>query len=372
MKFGADIDRMTAYCTYCPKMCRFSCPTADAESRETATPWGMMRLLELAKDNSVALDHEVADAFYHCTGCRRCQTYCEHDNDVPRALWKARRWSVDSGFLPEAYLDLQQRFDESGTPYGKPERRIDDTVFDEQAKIAFWPDCSTVANHPDLVESVGRLLNRLLGSKVQLVRSEEFNHPTCCGFPLTGAGIKTPESCRDDLWPDLDGIDTVYTDCPGLAAWHHDASSWPIAERNTDPEFGHIFELIADKCRTVPPEKTLQLDDRLLHESCYVTRQIDGSDAVGTILAAIQQNPPQQMAYTGDDSQCCGGRCHYQVLEPEASEHAAEKVLDALDRKPAADTMVTTSSMCRDAMADAGGDEQVTNLLQLICEAYGV
>jgi hypothetical protein len=47
LDLGPDLEQMTAYCTYCPKMCRFSCPTAAAESRETVTPWGMMRLLEM-------------------------------------------------------------------------------------------------------------------------------------------------------------------------------------------------------------------------------------------------------------------------------------------------------------------------------------
>ena len=74
--FGVPTDRATEYCTFCPKLCRFSCPIAEVEHRETVTPWGLMRLLEYARRGTVAGSEETAEIFYHCTGCARCQTMC--------------------------------------------------------------------------------------------------------------------------------------------------------------------------------------------------------------------------------------------------------------------------------------------------------
>lgn len=368
--FDPEIDRMTAYCTYCPKMCRFSCPTASAESRETVTPWGMMRLLELVKDGSVAIDHEVADAFYHCTGCRRCQTYCEHDNDVARALWEARRWVVGEGVMPEAYVELREQFDDTGTPYDAPETdEIDESAFHESASVAFWPDCSTVRNQPELVGAVGRLLERLLDEKVRLVRSEKFDHPPCCGFPLTGAGLERPDSCREELWPTLKGVELIWTDCPGMAAWDKPESSW--SSPDDGPSVAHIFELLAERLDDIEPDEKIDFGDRLLHESCYVTRQLEAGDAVASIIDAIREEAPERMAYRGDASPCCGGRCHYRVLEPDAAERAASKVVESLDRHDESERMMTTSSMCRQAMADAEDEDVVTSLLEAVCMAYG-
>ena len=366
---GADIERMTAYCTYCPKMCRFSCPTADAESRETATPWGMMRLLEMVRDGSVPIDDDVADAFYHCTGCRRCQSYCEHDNDVPRALWKARKWAVDTGFLPEAYQELYRRFEESNTPYGEPDAAIDESIFDAQASVALWPDCSTVANQPALVEALGRLLERLWGRKVRLVQSDDMEHPPCCGFPLTGAGIEDPDSCRDNWWPQLEGVEQVWTDCPALAAWHADDASWSV-DGEEGPEMAHIFEFLASKLPQTEPEQRLDASEVLLHESCYISRQLDGLEDVAAVVEHIAEEPPQKMAYQGAESPCCGGRCHYRQLEPEASKRAAEKIVDAVDRKSGATRLATTSSMCRSAIGDTGDSVDTTTVLEMVCRAY--
>ncbi len=368
---GSDIQRMTAYCTYCPKMCRFTCPASSAEGRETVTPWGMMRLFELAADGSVPLDDDVAETFFHCTGCRRCQTFCAHDNDVPRALWQARRWAVKSGFLPQAYHDLYERFQESNTPYGESAFEIDESPFAAGATIGYWPDCSTVEHRPHIIAPIGRLLSQITGQKVRLVRSADFDRPPCCGFPLTAAGIEDTESCRHERWPALNELEQVWTDCPALAAWNHSDSSWSANARPEDPEIGHIFTLLAEELPNIgDPENPLDADDALLHQSCYVARQLDALDSVAEILAHICKSTPQQMAYSDEESPCCGGRCHYRVLEPEASGEAAKRVVESLDRNDDARRMVTTSSMCRHAMNSATDDELVTSILELVCLAY--
>ncbi len=368
---GSDIKRMTAYCTYCPKMCRFSCPAAAAEGRETVTPWGMMRLFEFARDGSVALDDDVADAFFHCTGCRRCQSFCAHDNDVPRALWKARQWAVESGFLPEPYVELYERFEKSGNPYGDGPVELDASPFDAEGTIGYWPDCSTVEHRPQIIGPIGRLMSQMTGQKIRLIRSADFDRPPCCGFPLSGAGIEDGDSCRDEYWPILDDLDAVWTDCPALAAWNRPDSSWPLTEDDTQPSIDHLFVLLADQLGNLPaPAAPLQVDDTMLHQSCYVARQLDGLDDVDTILSYICVSPPQKMAYQGDESPCCGGRCHYRVLEPDASDEAARRVVETLDRNEEAQKVVTTSSMCGHAMGEAVDHEVVTSLLEMVCRAY--
>lgn len=368
---GPDIERMTAYCTYCPKMCRFTCPAANAENRETVTPWGMMRLLEVSRDGSVALDEDVADAFYHCTGCRRCQTFCLHGNDVPAALWKARSWVVEAGYLPRVYKTLQSQFDEHQTPYEGAPVEIDDSAFDAEGTIAFWPDCATVRHRPEMIGPIGRLLSIVTGEKVRLIRSEETNQPPCCGFPLTAAGIEDAQTCKETRWPSLNGLAYVWTDCPSLAAWNHPESSWQVEVEPDEPSMGHIFELLAQRLPHVPPpEELLDLQGTLLHESCFVARQIDGLDAVHTILEHICKNPPEKMAYHGAETQCCGGRVAYRMLEPEASDDAARAVFSSLERHSGCDRIMTTSSMCDHALGEGGEKELVSSLLDLLCQAY--
>lgn len=127
-------------CFYCPKMCRFSCPVSHELPRETLTPWGKMTQLRMTSGSrgsdrevpgpleslarkarklldgkpSRNLDADTAEAFYACSGCLRCRTWCEHDNDVPRALYQGRGQAVAQGVAPAAATAVADRFTRSG------------------------------------------------------------------------------------------------------------------------------------------------------------------------------------------------------------------------------------------------------------------
>ena len=91
-----------ATCTFCPKLCRFACPVAEAECRETVTPWGLMTRLDDVGSGRAPLDEETAELMLHCTGCRRCQQVCKHGNDVFSTLLDARAAAGRAGLAPEA------------------------------------------------------------------------------------------------------------------------------------------------------------------------------------------------------------------------------------------------------------------------------
>ena len=60
-------------CVFCPKLCRFGCPVAEAEARETVTPWGLMTLADDVRRGRRPLDAAAADVWARCTGCGRCR-----------------------------------------------------------------------------------------------------------------------------------------------------------------------------------------------------------------------------------------------------------------------------------------------------------
>jgi Fe-S oxidoreductase len=134
---------------------------------------------------------------------------------------------------------------------------------------------------------------------------------------------------------------------------------------------GHIFTLLSERLGELPePEKPLDLGGTLLHESCFISRQIHALDDVQEILAQISTTPPKKMAYQNEESACCGGRLHYRMLDPEASKDAAKTILNSLDRNANQDRILTTSSMCQHALNEAGPDQMVTSLLEFLCDAY--
>ncbi|RAL20393.1 hypothetical protein DL240_17590 [Lujinxingia litoralis] len=372
--YSPDVAKMSAYCTYCPKLCRFSCPTAAAESRETVTPWAMMRLLELTADRSVALTPEVAEAFHHCTGCRRCQTFCRHTNDVPRALWQARERAAAADLIPAAYRPLREAFETQGRPRAAAITwRPAPGVFDADSPVGFWPDCDTLAHHPELIDRVGRLLERVLGQKVRLVAAGPDALPVCCGFPLGATGDR-PGLDRHlaRRWPDLEGLDTLYTDCPALSAWAEPTSSWPELAHD-EPERlrpHHVIELLARRLPELPPEEPLDLSQLMVHPSCMMTRQARLHADVLRVLRAAGHGEPVAMIFDQEEAECCGGQATYRALEAEAAERQAARVAERLHTHPEATRLVSTAATCQCAMSQARPELDICTLLDLVCQAY--
>jgi Fe-S oxidoreductase len=84
-------------CFPCPKLCRFACPVAEAEGRESVTPWGLATRAEHVRLGRLPLDAGTAEIFHHCTGCGRCTANCRHGVPVPTVVAAVRAEAVRAG-----------------------------------------------------------------------------------------------------------------------------------------------------------------------------------------------------------------------------------------------------------------------------------
>ena len=85
-------------CTYCPEMCRFSCPTAVVSGSDAVTPCNKMSLLHKEErwPGKAAAGGPLWPV-YDCTGCGRCTNYCVYGMPVADQLFSARTrfgWDV--------------------------------------------------------------------------------------------------------------------------------------------------------------------------------------------------------------------------------------------------------------------------------------
>jgi Fe-S oxidoreductase len=87
-------------CAYCPKLCRFACPVAEAETREAVTPWGLLGRAEHLRRGHLPLDAQTAEVWTHCTGCGRCVEACRHANPVPETVFALRAAAQRENLLP--------------------------------------------------------------------------------------------------------------------------------------------------------------------------------------------------------------------------------------------------------------------------------
>ena len=95
LKFSGRFRPEPEACFYCPEMCRFACPVAEALRDNTVTPRGKMSLLHLTErgfsDKEIAGSSQQRLWFLEqCSGCGRCTEYCVYENAVAANLGLAR------------------------------------------------------------------------------------------------------------------------------------------------------------------------------------------------------------------------------------------------------------------------------------------
>ena len=376
-QFSKKIDRATAYCTYCPKMCRFSCPAAEAEERETVTPWGMMRLFEFVKDGSVEPSEEVAETFYHCMGCRRCQEWCLHDNDVPEALWEARAMMRRAGHVPDELEDFPEEFRQNNAPQRHVPKLPEvhgftaDDVFDQESTTVYMPDCEVRYGDPEAVVRAGLLLEIFNGSKVALHTRRIFDEGDrgfgCCGFPMLSAGDEAGyEEYRAELESAFVDADRVVTDCGGFAALYREESSWG---REGDLDVVHMVDFLAERLDFVDVRATVDLDEAMIHDSCFLGRQLGLYEEVRTLLDAFCGEELGEFQFNRHEAPCCGGPSHYHVVAPEASERCARERLEQMERE-GGEQVVCGLRTCSKSFARADGDGVAIDLLEIACRAF--
>ena len=374
--FTPSVDKATAYCTYCPKMCRFTCPAAEAENRETVTPWGLMRLLEFVKNGTVEPSAEVAEIFMHCMGCKGCETWCKHENDVPEAMWQARAWLKKKGFVAEALDGFDEFFYEGNSPHAEPksfeEAGQGDAIseaFDDNARIAFFVDCETRRHEPELIPRIGLLLEDLLGEKTRLITRDSEKGFGCCGFPVLSAGDQDGyKAYRRRMEFELRDVDYVLTDCAAFADLHREGGSFGGFE--SELEVVHIVEFLADLVPELPVKERASADGLMLHDSCFVGRHLQLYEATRSILNAVCDAPPEEFQFTREDTPCCGGPAHYHVVAPEASEACTSTRIQQMERE-GGQRIVCASSTCNKSFRRVKDQQVSTVLLDLVCTACG-
>lgn len=370
---NSSVEKATAYCTYCPKLCRFSCPAAEAENRETVTPWALMRLLEYVRTGDVELSDEVAEIFYHCMGCRRCQQWCKHDNDVPEAMWAARALLREHGYGPDVLAGFVEFFMEENSPHpmARPLEEVDratNEAFDASSSIVFMPDCETRFHYPELIARAGQMIEAVEGRKARLYTRDQGSGHACCGFPLLSAGDEPGYvSYREQLEDALADADYVITDCAAMASLYREGSSFGRAGSLT---VLHLVEWLHEMLDALEVKAPVSVRGLRLHDSCFVTRQLELGQQTREVLHALVDGELGEFSVNGADAPCCGGPGHYHVVAREASERCASDRLAQLSLE-GGDAIVCASATCKKAFRRVGGDGTV-DLLEIACRAMGV
>jgi Fe-S oxidoreductase len=363
------LDRALRYCITCPRMCRFACPVAHEEARETVTPWGLMSLLRMIDQGATPLDAEAAEVLTHCTGCRRCQGACVHDNPVPEALFEGRRRARDAGLsqpLPNA-------------PPGLTAAEVAALGLPDRADEALWVAADERPDAAARAARIARLL-RAFGVEAQWLPSPADAPQPTSGYGWLAAGAPDrADAVARALAPMMSPFSWVLTDSEQLLTllasprWQR-----PWVEAGLLPSrVLHWSVRLAEVLRrtTAPPAPYLSHGPALgrvaYHDACGLARLPTGPvlDAPRALLAwAFGSDAVRDLPDHGADALCCGHGAGYADQHPDRAQRLAHGILRDVARLGVR-RLVSASPTCAAHLQAAAPDLIVQSLDEALTDA---
>jgi Fe-S oxidoreductase len=308
-----DFETSLTYCTFCPKLCRHTCPVSNAEARETLTPQTKMAQLRRLRLREVERNVVETEAIYGCTGCGACTDFCLHGVETGPALFRGRDEAEREGRGHPALRDLPQRFDEHSRAATEKVRAVTPTERRPlEAQVAFMPGCES----PEIAPRMLALADRIGAEYLAIT---ETSHG-CGGYPLLAAGQFDAFRLHAERMADeLKGYARVVVHCPACA-WamktQYRAFGVPLQSH-----VEHTVEFLESFVERLPI-KTRQ-GAAFYHDPCYLGRHQQLYDGPRR-LAAKAFDEVREFSRNRNQAECSGGG----GLLPETMPKTADAISD--------------------------------------------
>ena len=336
-----DIDQALGLCTYCPSLCRHTCPVATAEGSDTIAPWGMMSLAGHVRAGRVKPTPDVMAVIGACNGCGACTAYCHYDNPVLDTLVAVRaEVKRDHGVLSRPAQ--RPGWGDAGEPAttafydGLAARSRED-----RPAVSLVPGRGAV---PDAVERLLSLCDR-----------------------LDVDGLACGELARLDLGYDawLAGDHETFM---RLAKAAHAAAGGARDLVVMSAEALFLLKVIYPRFGLSIGAALLHVSEMLLpllsgavvkrlpgrigyHESCHLGRQLEIRDVPRQVLRRVLEGPLRELPERSDITGCCGGSGRCGARE-DTTERMADDVLAAA-AEVGFDRLTSFSTECVEALRAA-------------------
>ncbi len=332
-------------CVYCPKLCRAVCPVAEAEPRETLTPWGKMSLAWFASQGTLELEPSAARTAWACTGCMACREACDHDNPVEEVLTEARAELYAAGLAPAA---ARASVEEHAARMQEVERAVQRLErlpgVRPGAPVALMLGCGYLRRAEDVAEDIVVTATHLLGD-VQLVRG-------CCGATLDAAGARgaaaeARAALRRTLAP---GVRWVVVD-PSCAR--------ALGEQPHELFLDLAYEQRARFRRLAPSTGRFRW-----HDPCSLGRGLGRYDQPRALLAQVLGRAPEEFPRCREHATCSGGGGLLPRTYPEISAAIGAWRLSAHEAEGGGVVVTHCASSLRRFRASQGSVVDLASLLR--------
>ncbi len=349
------------FCTYCPKLCRHTCPVSNSLGKETLIPQAKMELYNMLRRNAVSWELDYILPLYGCTGCGLCKIYCEHNIDVAETLQMGRYTAERRRLVHPKLTRLHEQFRKRNqTLISKMHKEFSAYLFAEEAQVGFFPGCDTIDSSIHDIRDALTIFDSLDMNFVRLTDSPYV----CAGYPLwAGGNIDAARFVAEEMTRTLRRFNTVVVGCA--------ACTWLLRVKLPAEGFHHNTEILhlseylylhADRLsvkRTKPAA--------FYHDPCYLGRYLKVFEPPRRLISRCVDSL-KEFFYHMEEGECCGGGGLVPHTFPEASITQARKRLsEALHFETP--LVVTSCPTCKRTFQKADMPVQVMDLVNLIAWA---
>lgn len=354
------------FCTTCPKLCRFACPVANSEYKESVTPWGKVSMLYYLSKNFVPHTSENYELLYHCTGCLACREFCEHQISVPDLLINGRTEAYDRDRHNKRLDTGLKNIKRYGSVYSedlneKLRSEFDSVYFSPSLKVKLFIGCVYTNKQIETVKKVIFILERLGIDYAGIYSEKEF----CCGQPLYASGFeKEFTNYIHKIKRNFSGIKKIIALCPACA--YTLKSLYQQYDTGIKAEILTFSEFILPFIKTVSKNRKKITEHYAYHDPCFMSRYLNQTEEPREIITrtgAILSD----FLWNRKNSVCCGGGSMFGSTNKEISVEIAQKRINEF-KATASKAIVTSCPTCINMFKKADSSVIVKDIIDVIYE----
>lgn len=354
-KTAADMDAVIK-CALCPNMCKFDCPTLEAEKNEAVSPSGKMRVAHFLETERIDAPDAV-ELMYHCCSCDACREWCPFDFSVGDLLKGVRRDIVVSHTVPEEVSRVRDRLMQTHTM----DERVSVHHKGKNGDVLYFMGCTVLSRGTTIADAMNVIFHA--AGIPYTVMNEEW----CCGAPLYNLGfVDEFHTFAQHIVEKIkeSGCHTVVCSCPTCA--HTFKRLYPETGYHLGVEVVHATEYISRLIKedTIMPG-TLEREC-VYHDPCTLARKLGIIEEPRAVLHAIPGLSLREPHFSKRLTRCCGGGGQLSRTNPQVAESIAEKRRRELAAY--APCIVTACPTCREVL---GGSFPVYDLSEIVALSMG-
>ncbi len=352
------------FCTTCPKLCRFACPVANAEYRESVTPWGKVSMLYYLSKNYVAHTTENYDLMYHCTGCLMCREFCEHQISVSDLLISGRNRAYDKSRHNRKLDKSLSNIKNYGSIFSDNLQEnlnasFDSIYFSSHLKVVIFAGCLYSSKQIETLKKTIYILEQL-----GVDYTGVYNHPEiCCGYPLYFSGFhKEFSSYIKKVKRNLSGKKKIIALCPACA--YTLKALYPQFDQSLSQQVLTFSEFILPYMRATSRNRKKKTEHYVYHDPCFMSRYLKITEepreiirSTGAILS--------EFLWNRNNSICCGGGSMFKSTNPEVALDIAKKRIEEYNAT-GAKAIITSCPSCIKIFKESELDVQTLDLIDIV------